>query len=162
MDKSKLKIVSPWVDFYKKLEAFFRLDPEIRVNYDNDIPLLKIFVDSKDKYEALSRVMPSKKDFGIVSLKIELIPANVEKLSTIDLFRRAFKGNPAVTDIISVPSEAIGSTNDFNYIVCKKEVVQYHNDTLADPHGTCSTLYQELGREIFGDQGGIYFCTDIE
>lgn len=162
MDKKELKIVSPWVDFYKKLEAFFKFDPEIRVEYDNEIPLLKIYVESQDKYEALSRVLPSERAFGNVALKIELIPANVEKLPTIELFRRAFKGNPAVTDIISVPGEAIGSSNDFNYIVCKKEVVQYHNDTLADPHGTCSTLYQELGREIFGEQGGIYFCTDRE
>lgn len=162
MKNGELGIVSPWVEHFRKIEIFFAKDPDIRVEYNNDVPCVKIFIDNQDKYEALSRVLPTEKSFGKVILKIKLCPANFEAMSPIDFFRKAFKGNSAVTDIITVPSEATGSANDFNYIVCKKEVVQYHNDTLADPHGTCSTLYQDIARDIFGDIGGVYFCTDRE
>lgn len=158
--KKKVSIVSPWVEFYRKLEAWFKDDPDVKIEYDNDEPAVKLYICGQDKYEAISQILPTEKEFGNVKLMIDLIPDNKLALTKLDLFRRAFAGNPAVTGIITVHGDQIGSTNDFNYVVCQKKVVQYHNDTLADPHGTCSTLYQEIAKDLFGEQEGIYFCTD--
>jgi hypothetical protein len=157
-----LKKVSPWVEYYRKLVALFKKDPDIRIIYDEGINVIKMYINGQDKYEALNQLLPSEKKFGNVTLKIELIPCNDLKLSRTDLFRRAFSGNPVVTDVISIGQEIIGSTNDFNYVVFEKEVVQYYDDSLGDPHGNRSTLYQEIAKEVFGEQDGIYFCTDKE
>lgn len=155
----EINLFSPWVIYYKKLEALFGKDKDIKMSFDNDELTVSMFINSQDKYEALSQLLPVEQQFGNVTLKIQLIPANLNT-SKIDLFRKAFNGNPVVTDIISISRDIIDTTNDFNYIVFKKEVVQYHDDSLDDPHGNCSTLYQEIAKDIFGNHGGIYFCTD--
>lgn len=157
-----LKKISPWVEYYRKLVALFKKDPDIKIIYDEGINVIKMYINGQDKYEALNQLLPSEKKFGNVTLEIELIPCNDLKLSQTDLFRRAFSGNPVVTDVITIGQEIIGSTNDFNYIVFEKEVVQYYDDSLGDPHGNRSTLYQEIAKEVFGEQDGIYFCTDKE
>lgn len=155
----EINLFSPWVIYYKKLEALFGKDKDIKMSFDNDELTVSMFINSQDKYEALSQLLPDEQQFGNVTLKIQLIPANLNT-SKIDVFRKAFNGNPVVTDIISISRDVIDTTNDFNYVVFKKEVVQYHDDSLDDPHGNCSTLYQEIAKEVFGNHGGIYFCTD--
>ena len=155
-----LGVSSPWVCEFRKYQALFGQDKDIRLEFDNNTPAIKMYIIGQDKYEALSRLLPTERQFGNVVLKIQLIPDNNLKLSTLDLFRKAFADNPIVTDYISIPKEITGSANDFNYLVFKKEVVQYHNDSLNDPHGNCSTLYQNIAEEIFDNHNGVYFCTD--
>ena len=160
--KARLKfgVSSPWVCEFRKYEIIFGKDKNIKLEFDNNDPTIKMYINGQDKYEALSQFLPSEKQFGNVKLKIQLIPANNLKMSTLDMFRRAFADNPIVTDIISIPREIIGSTNNFDYVVFKKEVVQYHDDSLNDPHGNRSTLYQDIAEEIFNEHNGVYFCTD--
>ena len=43
--------------------------------------------------------------------------------------------------------------------VFAKEVVQYWNDSLSDPYGKVSTLYQDIAKDIFEDTDGVMFCT---
>lgn len=161
MDK-KLQIYSPWVIYFKKLEVLFGQDEDIKLDYDNNKRVVKMYINGQEKYEALSHLLPAEKQFGAVTLQIQLIPANKLQTSHIDLFRKAFNGNPVVTDIIEISRDVIDSSNDFNYVVFKKEVVQYHDDSLCDPHGNCSTLYQEVAKDVLGEPGGIYYSTDIE
>lgn len=161
MNKKNITVVSPWVNYYREIEALFGKDPDIKIQFNNNERCIKMFVCGIDKYNALTQLLPEEKVFGNVTLKIEIIPANNLTQSMIDLFRKAFNGNPVVTDIISISRDEIGTTNDFNYIVFKKEVVQYHDDSLSDPHGNHSTLYQIIAEDIFENHDGIYFCTDI-
>jgi len=158
----EINLFSPWVIYYKKLEALFGKDKDIKMTFDNDEPAIMMYINGQDKYEALSQLLPSEKQFGGVTLKIYLIPANDWKLAKLDLFRKAFYGNPIVNDIIVISRDVLESTNDFSYVVFAKEVVQYHDDSLNDPHGNCSTLYQDIAKEVFENCDGIYFCTDNE
>ena len=61
--------------------------------------------------------------------------------------------------IYSVTIEGI-MTNPITYVIFKKEVVQYYNDSLADAHGMCSTLYQDIASRILDAGEGIFFCTN--
>ena len=94
--------------------------------------------------------------FGNVSVTVRVIPANVEK-KKIDLIRDAFSGNPIFSYATTVEGVM---TNPISYAVFKPEVCQIWNDNLHDPHGLVSDLYENIAREIIGEDGGIFFSTD--
>ena len=158
MGRENLKIVSPWVNYYREIEALFKKDPAVKVVYDEDENEIVLYVQGTDKAQALSKLFPAEKTFGNVTLKITVIPANVFTGNKLDLFREAFDGNDAVEEILTIQMPF--SSNDISYIIFKNEVVQYFNDDLGDAHGLRSTLYEDLAAEIFEDREGIYFSTE--
>lgn len=151
-----VKLVSPWIDYYRCIQAMFIEDPEVTVKFDEDDCAIKIYVDNNvDKYEALCALIAPEKQFGNVTVKVRIYPSNKLKASTTDLFNNAFMGNPAVKDIINV--NVFG--NDMNYVVFKNKVVQYFNDDIGDVNGIRSTLYQDIAKDLF-EAKGVYFCTE--
>ena len=155
-------IYSPWVIFYRQVEALFAKDPDIRVEYDSSQTLIRIFVEDNAKAEALAKIMPPQKVFGNVVCSIEIVPANQQAIKPND-FEIVFAGNEAfshLTTITDIPDAYI--SNPITYCSFKKEVVQYPADDLGSESGMKSTLYEELAREVFGNTGGIFFCTDTE
>lgn len=153
----KLKMSPPWIIYYRELEALFGQDPDIKLELDEDAPMIKMYVDGQDKAEALSQLLPPSKRFGNVELNVNIIPANKIKNDKVSLFQKAFDGNPILSDI-KIAIQIFSN----NYIVFKKEVVQYFNDDLGDYNGICSTLYQDIAKDVFGCLEGIFFCTDIK
>lgn len=165
-----LKLSSPWVIFYKEINAMFEYDPEIKVVFDEEENIVKLYVDNPDKADALSQILPKEKEFGAVTLKIEVVPANKEateranvanKLRTVlrgngELIENALIGNPAF-----VYSKTITGvfTNPITYIVFMNKVVQYYTDSLSDINGVTSTLYQDIAKDIFLPFDGIFYCT---
>ena len=157
INNKELNMMSPWAEYFNQLVAFFKEDDDVRVEYDNEAMVIKIYVDGAAKAEALSKLLPTSKKFGNVEVKVNIIPANPLDTSRIGLFKKAFEGNEAVADIETISDI---SSNDFNFIIFKPEVVQYYNDDLSDFNGICSTLYQDLAKELFGETEGVYFCTE--
>lgn len=153
----KAKLSPPWIEFYKQIEVLFKDDPAVRIEYDDEEYVIKLYVDGALKAEALTALLPAEKQFGNITVKVTVIPANILKDDKVALFKAAFEGNPA----FSFAWTASGIfANDLSYIVFKNKVVQYFNDDLGDVNGNRSTLYQEIAKEIFGPQDGIFFCTD--
>ncbi len=76
MDK-KFQLYSLWVIYYKKLQILFGQDKDIKMDFDNDTLTVKMYINSQDKYEALSQLLPAETQLGNVTLKIQLIPANL-------------------------------------------------------------------------------------
>lgn len=153
----KINLVTPWAEYFNQLGAFFKKDDDVRVEYDNEAMVIKIYVDGDAKAEALSKLLPTSKKFGNVEVKVDIIPANPLDASRIGLFKKAFEGNRAVADIETISDI---SSNDFSFVIFEPEVVQYYNDDLSDFNGICSTLYQDLAKELFGETEGCYFCTE--
>ena len=151
-----MKISSPWVRFYRELEALFAQDEEVRVAYDEEKNVVSLYVDNGRKADALAKLLPSEKTFGNVTLKIEVVPANAANSEdkTV-LLQEAFYGNPALRYVLPVDCP-IGH---FDYAIFENKVVQFFNDNLADPNGLCSTLYEDIARDVFED-AGMYFCTE--
>ena len=98
---NSLGLCSPWIDFYKKINALFEKDPEVKVNFDQDKYEIQLFVDNVIKADALTKLLPTERKYGEVVVKIVVIPADNREESRIDLFRNAFQGNPAVDLITS-------------------------------------------------------------
>ena len=152
----KMKLSPPWVTFYKEMNALFGEDPDINVTFDEDTNTIKLFVEGVDKADALTQLLPAEKTFGNITVYIEVIPANKQQ-SKIDLFRKAFEGNPVFSYAVTVGGI---SSNDYNFIVFRHKICQFWNDQMNDINGNVSTLYENVARDIFDDTKGIFFNTE--
>lgn len=157
---AKLKMLSPWMVFYREIDAMFKRDPEVQVVYDEDAQVIKLFVDNTSKADALSQILPGEKEFGNVTLQIIVIPSNnLLQSSPDDLFRRAFLYNDAVWGVET--TKDIPGFPCLTYVIFAKEVVQYFTDNLGDYYGITSTLYQDIAKDIFVNTEDVHFCTDV-
>ena len=160
---ANMKLSAPWIIFVREVEELFKYDEEVHVVYNDDEKELKLYVDSEDKSSALNELLPTMKTFGNVELYIQVVPANVDfvlaKGPKIDLYVQALDGNGA----FSFAKEVKGVfANNLTYVVFRNKVVQYFNDDLGDIYGQCSTLYQNIAKDVFGETEGVFFCTDID
>ena len=152
----KLNLSSPWVTYYRKIEALFGKDKDITIEYNNDVPEIKLFVTDEEKAEAIAKLLPMSETFGNVTLKISVVPPNVEDLNVVELFRTAFKDNPILDSVEAVIDPVTQA--EFDYVVFKKEVIQFFDDDLSDINGNCTTLSEDIARDVFPNER-IFFCT---
>lgn len=158
---AKLGLSSPWVMYYRKLNALFKRDIEVQVIYNEDENEISLYVENSSKAAVLSELLPVEKDFGNVKIKIKVVPANnkmdvgfFETDTAIDI---AFRNNEIVSFIKTVDTVF----GQIIYVVFKNEVVQFYSDDLGDYYGVCSTLAQDIAREVFDCPQNVHFCTDI-
>lgn len=152
-----LKLSAPWITFWHEVEALFREDDEVTVKFDSNENVLKLFVDNDRKAEALEQLIPEKKVFGNVTVKIEIIPSN-RALTKEELFMEAFEGNPALSYTESVDNPL----GELRYIVFQNKVVQFFNDQLDDINGNKSMLFEDIAKDVFGEDHGVFYCTDTK
>lgn len=163
--KVRLKLSPPWVIYVNMVKALFGNDPEINIEYDNEIPEIYLFVDNAKKAEAISELLPTCKVYGNVELQISVIPSNDEFygsiLSNKELFEAAFEKNPAFAMAYEVKGIF---DHTLTYVVFKNKVVQFFADNLNDIHGIVSTLYESIARELFEEAGliSVFYNTDVE
>ena len=160
MSKS-LKLSSPWVNYHNAVKALFGEDKDVKIKFDENNLDLKLFVSGKKKADAISKLLPTGKTFGNVTLKITVIPENLEAIEKpADVFEAAFEGNPVLSDTVTISGVY---ENPVTYIVFDKRVVQYWNDNLGDPHGNRSTLYETLAEEVFDSSvsKACQYCTAL-
>lgn len=151
------KLSPPWNTFVSELKALFGEDPDIRITFNEDSYEVKLFVANDEKAEALRQLIPEERIYGNVALKVTVVPANADSTNDADTFEKAFKGNPVLKEIMRLKTPF----GEYDYAVFRKEVVQFYNDDLTDPHGNESTLFENIARDVFGDTG-VFFCTDIQ
>ena len=157
MGKNKVKMSSPWVTLFHKYEAMFGSDPDIRLESRDDGMRIRMLVSNSDKADALAKLLPDHYDFGSVTVNVEVVPDNGFDTARSSLFARAFANNPALSRIVTLSDVFV---NPITYVVFGREVVQYWNDNMGDPHGIVSTLYQDIAGDVFGEQDGIMYCTE--
>ena len=158
---AKIGLQAPWVTYAEKVMQLFKDDPDIKCDYDGAYEL-KLYVENDTKAEALMLLLPWEKTFGNVVFKTTVIPADEYEGCTLDsanyeeLFNEAFDKNPAVSYIRTIELFMTPIT----YVVFSNEVVQFFNDDLSDINGLCSTLYEDIARDVFNGVNTVYFCTD--
>lgn len=169
MTEVRLKISPPWVTYINKLRALFEGDPQITFDFNDDSadPSVVLSTVNADKAAALTKLLPEQKQFGKVTLRIDVhcpTVSNIAFPTMKKLYDTAFDQNAAYAYSVAPAEDGYWYVN-FTYVVFKNCVVQFFNDNLNDPHGVLTTLYQEIASEIFEDAcgGGIVaFCTDVE
>ncbi len=156
---AKMKLSPPWITLYDEIEAFFKDDPEVHVVYDEETCAIKLYVDNSVKASALDQVLLHEHTFGNITQTVTVIPANGFNTPAQEfLYKQALVRNPALSYIQTVGGIFM---NGATYVVFANKVVQYWNDDLGDVNGLCSTLYQEIAKDIFAEREGVFFCTDV-
>lgn len=154
-------IYSPWVVYYNKIKALFEKDPDVKTDFDQDNMVITLWVNDGDKADALAKIMPMTKTISDnTKINIRVIPENDNNDDYLARwFETAFQGNGAFSHVSHAPQVF---SNPISFCVFKKEVVQYPNDNIFDEHGVCSTLYQDIAKDVFENVDGVFFCTDTE
>lgn len=151
-----IKLSPPWITFVHEVEALFEQDPEVNIRYDDAEHIIKLYVNNADKADALSKLIPGTKKFGNVTVKVNVIPPNLNDCSTEELFTKAFTGNPALYGYASYDTPL----GHVEYAVFKKKVVQFFNDQMDDINGNKSMLFQDIAKDVFGNKHGVFYCTE--
>ena len=151
-----MKLAAPWITFYNEMKAMFEKDPEVKVAFDEEKHELSLYVENSRKADALTQLMPSEKEFGNVKVQIKVVPANEAK-TKLELIQEAFYGNPALSYVWQA---ATPFGDEFDYIVFENKVVQFFNDNIRDINGNKSMLYEDIARDVFGEDTNLCFCTE--
>lgn len=152
-----MKLSPPWNTFVSELKALFGEDKDIRIEYADGDMEVKLFVENNEKADALMQLLPPERVYGNVVLKVTVVPANKSGSDEANLVEAAFKGNPVLKELLRLKTPF----GEYDYAVFRKEVVQFYNDDLTDPHGNKSTLFEDIAKDVFGDTN-VFFCTDSE
>lgn len=155
MKETEVKMAPPWVQYVNELIALFGEDDDITITYNNDTHVVTLLVAGTVKADAITQLLPAAKQFGNVTLTIIVKPSNTEP-DKGDLYLAAFSGNPALRYVETVDDVF---SNPITYVVFEKAVVQYFNDDLSDVHGNRTTLYQDIAKDLFRPDSGVFFCT---
>lgn len=151
------KLSPPWITYVNELKELFGKDPQIEIVYDDDKHEVKLYVNDMNKSDALASILPPTKTFGNVELLINVVPSN-DCIGYGSILRDAFSKNPVVSDVVEVDTPF----GRLCYLVFKKEVAQFYNDQMDDPHGLKSMLYQDIARDVLDNMSGVCCCTAVE
>ena len=156
---AKLKLSPPWVEFSNLVTLMFKEDPEVFVVFDEDTNTVYLYVENERKATSLAAILPEKKEFGNVTLNIEIVPANrlctPKAVEAVD-YKIAFENNPVVSSIEMIDVAGFSAT----YVIFKKIVCQFFDDNLASYYGLKSMLLEDIARQIFIQSPGVFFCTE--
>lgn len=150
---------SPWYIYYREVKALFHKDPAVTVQFEDygDSKTLKLFVEGEDKAEAIGLLLPKEKVFGNVVVKIQVIPSNKLGMTTEDIIKCAFEGNPSFKGVATFKPE--GTTIPFTFVTFENAVTQMWIDNLSDINGLKSTLLEDIARDVLETPSGVYYCT---
>ena len=155
--KPDVQLSAPWITFANEMISMFNADEEIKIDYSDEEKVLKLFVDNPMKADALSKVLPTEKEFGNVVVKIEVVPSDKE-MSKEMLYKYAFMNNLNVAFVQAKEYEGFGRT----YVVFHKYIAQFFNDDLCDFYGNKTSLLQDLAKDIFIPDAEVCFSTEAE
>ena len=170
----KLNLQSPWVTYYNKIRALFDGDEEVSITdispaeentagLDVDYEFAIVVFSNKDKFIAMTQLLPRVVEFGNVKLGIEICMSGEGDghSERIKQYQALFSGNHHVKDIKDVVDQA-GVHHGF--VRFNPDVIQFYNDDISDYSGNWTGLLHNIAKEIFTEEyRGVNFCiADVE
>lgn len=149
-----------WI-YFAKLLVMFGKDPDVELEFERvDDFTSKAFIYVNDsnrpgKSDAFTKMLPSRVDFRLQRLYIEVISTN-DSRADHEVLIDMFYGNPIIDSFVTDHSGR-------HYIVFKKDILQYYANDLSDVNSLQSALAEDLARELITDDiTNVYFCTASE
>lgn len=147
--------------YFNKLSVMFGKDPDVEIEIErvDDITFkVMIYVNDSNrpgKADAFTKMLPSRVDFGIHRLYIDIIPNN-DSRADHEVLIDMFYGNPIIDSFVTDHSGR-------HYIIFKKDILQYYANDISDVNSLQSVLAEDLARELITDDiTNVYFCTASE
>lgn len=143
--------IPPWYDYVKKIELFFKKDPDIYIEFNCASYVLDIYTNNQFKAAALQYFLPTCVDFETVEIDININSLinektyNPEYITPYGHLSLLAQDNPIFVSV---------NLNDFTNIV---EVI--FSATIIHYGENKSTLYENIAREIFHPDNTIIYTT---
>ena len=150
------KLAPPWVTFANELKALFRNDKTVRVVFDQQQMLIKIYVESATKAEALEQLLKAEADFGGTVVRVSVIPGNAVSDKYVNVYATAFESNDALSDTKCVTSPF----GEFTYVIWTATPEQFFDDNLGDFQGKKTILVEDIARDVLAEKPGVFHCTE--
>lgn len=158
--ETKVGLSSPWITYYRKINALFGVDPDLDVKYNDDTDDTKtISIESTNTFKimALEKLLKPSVTFGNITVSVKCLVKNDEKEAVSALFKTAFSGNPHLSDIIDKKVIAVDET----FVLFKKEVIQFFNDDCTDYFSNWNGLAEDILRTVMNEGILVNIGTDI-
>lgn len=178
---SIVNLSAPWIEYYRKLEAMFEGDPNVTIIYDGVGMRYDLYVENEEIAEALTKLLKPNVEFGNVVMPVVVHFANeIEGIRRGAIIARPYTyasyniGKPLIPDpkddhYLAFKTNTAMDTVEyaygpggvvFTYVIFAPRVVQYFADDTSDYYGLKSTLYEDIAREIFIEEPGVFYCTN--
>ena len=145
---------SPWVVFARKVESLYQYDDEVAVEFDSNVPKLTLLVENSVKAASMSKIIGTKREFGNVTLEIEIVPANDEPTIS-QVIRQAFDGNPVLSNVIEVDDHGGMDT----FALFAPAIAQFRSDDISSPYGITTMTYEQIARDVL--DVNAFISTDV-
>lgn len=152
----KTMLAPPWVTWGNEVKALFAQDKEVKVVLDWEEMTVRLYVETQEKADALTAMLPETKEFGNVTVSVSVIPGNKVGDKFRDPYKTAFDGNELYVETVNADCP-LGS---FTYVIWKAEILQFFNDNLADVCGNKSMLAESAARDVLAEKHNVYHCTE--
>jgi hypothetical protein len=105
---------------------------------------LTLFVSNAVKADAIARLMPGEAEFGNVTLRVSVIPANADPTPE-QVWRQAFDGNPVLS---CTETDRLPDGTPVTFAMFAPECAQYYADDLTNPLGLRTVTYEQLAKAV--------------
>lgn len=146
----------PWIIYANKVEAIFTLDKTTEVSFNEKEMNLTLKVKGTNKADAIEKLLGDKKEFGNVTVDIEVIkiPENDSITDGKTLVEQAFLNNPAFVEIVKTTEP------EYTYAGFAYSIAQVYADDLSNPYGDLMITWADLADEILVNKD-VHFCYTV-
>lgn len=154
--KKSTTLSPPWYVYANKVEAIFTLDKTTEVSFSEKDMKLTLKVKGTNKANAIEKLLCSKKEFGNVTVDIEVIkiPENDSLTDDKTLVEQAFYQNPAFVEIVKTTDP------DYTYAGFAYSIAQVYADDISNPYGDLMITWADLADEILVNKD-VHFCYTV-
>lgn len=159
MKKREETLSPPWHIYANYIKSIFQKDPEVTIIVPEETEksefVITIKCTNKIKTFAISELLANEIQMGNITVIINCVYTGSTQVD-YNVLNAALSNNPEVSEIVKETS-AMMIENTF--CVFKKNVIQFFDDNIGDINGNFSGLAEDISRQIFNKETGVFYCT---
>ena len=144
--------IPPWYDYVKKVELFFKKDPDIYIEFNCASYVLDIYTNNQFKAAALQYLLPTYVNFETAEIDININNTSDEKAYNSEYMTPYGHLSQLAQDNPIFVSVNLNEFINITEVIFSAEIIQYGENK--------STLYEDIARELFCPNNDIQYYTE--